>query len=122
MNTQTSLVAEQVRLQQWADQIKACQARPSEMKIETWCEQNGVTKANYYYRLRRVREACLKQAEKQPVHFLELPIPSEQNIASKYTAEPVAIIHGSKNQSVELYANATAAFIRTLLEAISDAE
>ena len=27
MNTQTSLVAEQVRLQQWAEQIKECQNR-----------------------------------------------------------------------------------------------
>lgn len=28
MNTQTSLVAEQVRLKQWAEQIKECQNRP----------------------------------------------------------------------------------------------
>ena len=33
MNTQTSLVAEQVRLQQWAEQIKECQNRPSDMKV-----------------------------------------------------------------------------------------
>ena len=31
MNTQTSLVAEQIRLQQWADQIRDCQNRPSDM-------------------------------------------------------------------------------------------
>lgn len=60
MNTQTSLVAEQVRLQQWAEQIKECQNRPSDMKVDAWCSAHGITKANYYYRLRRVREACLE--------------------------------------------------------------
>lgn len=54
MNTQTSLVAEQIRLQQWADQIRDCQNRPSDMKVDAWCQEHGITKANYYYRLRRV--------------------------------------------------------------------
>ena len=26
-----------------------------------WCAQHGITKANYYYRLKRVRKACLDQ-------------------------------------------------------------
>ena len=56
MNTQTSLVAEQIRLQQWADQIRDCQNRPSDMKVDVWCQEHGITKANYYYRLRRVRK------------------------------------------------------------------
>ena len=29
------------------------------MDVSTWCEQNNVTKANYYYRLKRVRQMCL---------------------------------------------------------------
>ena len=44
MNTQTSLVAEQIRLQQWADQIRDCQNRPSDMKVDTWCQEHGITK------------------------------------------------------------------------------
>ena len=59
MNSQTSLVAEQVRLRQWAAQIQECQSCPADMKVETWCNEHGITKANYYYRLRRVRKACL---------------------------------------------------------------
>ena len=51
MNTQTSLVAEQIRLQQWVDQIRDCQNRPSDMKVDAWCREHGITKANYYYRL-----------------------------------------------------------------------
>lgn len=41
MNTQTSLVAEQIRLQQWADQIRDCQNRPSDMKVDAWCGEQS---------------------------------------------------------------------------------
>ena len=49
MTTQTSLVAEQVRLQQWAEQVRDCKNRPRGMDVETWCAQNNITKANYYF-------------------------------------------------------------------------
>lgn len=53
MNTQTSLVAESIRLKQWSEQIRQCQNRPSDMEVDDWCRQQGITRANYYYRLRR---------------------------------------------------------------------
>lgn len=49
MTTQTSLMAEQVRLQQWVEQVRNCKNRLREMEVETWCAQNNITKANYYY-------------------------------------------------------------------------
>ena len=60
MSSETTIVAEQCRLQEWAAQIRDCQSRPSGMSVVSWCACHGITKANYYYRLRRVREACLK--------------------------------------------------------------
>ena len=62
MATQTSLVAQQVRIRQWAEQIRECQNRPEGMDVSTWCKQNYITKANYYYRLRRVRQICAYSA------------------------------------------------------------
>ena len=59
MNSETTIVAEQYRLQEWAAQIRDCQNRPAGMSVADWCAQNGLTKANYYYRLRCVRSACL---------------------------------------------------------------
>lgn len=59
MATQTSFIAQQVRIRQWAEQIRACQNRPAGMDVDTWCVQNNLTKSNYYCRLRRVRKACL---------------------------------------------------------------
>ena len=47
------------------------------MDVETWCAQNNLTKANYYYRLRRVREACLEQVQgTTSAAFVELPFPT----------------------------------------------
>ena len=66
MSSETTMMAEQYRLREWADQIRDCQSRPSGMSVVSWCACHGITKANYYYRLRRVREACLEtmQGEK----------------------------------------------------------
>jgi hypothetical protein len=77
MNSTTSMVATQYRLQEWAEQIKACQNRPVEMKVDDWCAQNGITKANYYYRLRRVREACLENIPGEMLPTSIVPVPAE---------------------------------------------
>ncbi len=60
MNSETTIVATQFRLQEWAEQVRECQNRPAGMSVAAWCAGHGITKANYYYRLRRVREACLE--------------------------------------------------------------
>ncbi len=60
MSSETTMVAEQCRLREWAAQIRDCQSRPSGMSVVEWCACHGITKANYYYRLRRVRKACLE--------------------------------------------------------------
>ncbi len=85
MSSQTSLVAEQVRLRQWAAQIQECQSRPADMKVETWCSEHGITKANYYYRLRRVRKACLEACNPESA-FVELPMPAAETIPQQIPA------------------------------------
>ena len=80
MGSTTSLVARQYRLRQWANQIHECQNRPQGMTVDAWCEQNGLTKANYYYRLRQVRLACLDQMPEEVIEQIEqavVPVSSE---------------------------------------------
>ena len=60
MSSETSIVAADFRLQEWAAQIRECRNRPAGMSVVGWCACHGITKANYYYRLRRVREICLE--------------------------------------------------------------
>ena len=62
MSSETSMVAAQYRLQEWAAQIRECQGRPAGMSVASWCACHGITKADYYYRLRRVRESCLENS------------------------------------------------------------
>ncbi len=60
MNSATTAVAIHYRLKERAEQIRECQNRPAGMSVVDWCASHGITKANYYYRLRRVRQVCLE--------------------------------------------------------------
>ena len=123
MNTQTSLVAEQIRLQQWADQIRDCQNRPSDMKVDVWCQEHGITKANYYYRLRRVREACLELCDPVP-SFVELTTQPESTPAKASPAHSsvAAMLHTESGISIDIYNDASLEFLRNLIGAASHAE
>ena len=120
MNTQTSLVAEQIRLQQWADQIRDCQNRPSDMKVDAWCQERGVTKANYYYHLRRVWEACLELCDPSP-SFVELTAPTEsiQAKVSHTHSLVTATLHTESGITIDIYSNASPESLRKLIGAAS---
>ena len=59
MGSQTSLVARQYRLREWAEQIQECKNRPAEVTVAQWCDQHDITTSNFYYRQREVRKALL---------------------------------------------------------------
>lgn len=115
MKSQTSLVATKIRLQQWAELIHECQCRPAGMKIDTWCEEHNISKANYYYRLRRVREACLEMTETTN-RFVELPVPtSESPISNTMDSKMIAVLRASNGLSVEIYSGASPEIIQSLI-------
>ena len=120
MKSETSLVALNVRLQEWANQIRDCQNRPHEMDVDTWCEQNHLTRSNYYYRLRKVREACLALHPVEAVpSFVELQVPDpDSKEKSRQDHQMVAVIHLSANTSIEILDNASEAFLHHLLGAL----
>ena len=126
MTTQTSLMAEQVRLQQWAEQVRDCKNRPRGMNVETWCAQNNITKANYYYRLRRVRKACLDQMQTEQSNFIELPLPSEENVSvgTENVPNPVPVIRIKTKEGVsfEVFSNASTEVLKYLIEVAIHAE
>ena len=121
MKTQTSLVAQQTRLNEWADQIRECQNRPHGMKIDEWCSLNGITKANYYWRLRKVREALLEAAESVP-SFVELPAPSEAKAVVSSDIKTVAILRSNNHLTLEITDQADETFLKTLLGVMSHAQ
>lgn len=77
MSSEITMVATQYRLQEWAAQIKDCQSRPADMSVADWCVCHGITKANYYYRLRRVRTACLESLSTEVLPQQMVPVKEE---------------------------------------------
>ena len=122
--SQTSLVAQQTRLQQWAQQIQECNHRPSGMTVEEWCLKNGLTKANYYWRLRKVREALLTVVDSTPT-FVELkepePVPSIPMINPEKNSPKVVAIINMDSYSIEITDQVSASFLQNLLEVIKHA-
>ena len=123
MTTQTSIVAQQVRLRQWAEQIQSCRNRPEGMDVETWCSQNNITKANYYYRLRRVREACLEQIPETPA-FVEIPMADHIPAKSPeklpaMDGQPLLRIHNRAGISIDIFQDMPAEKLQSLVEALA---
>ena len=121
MSSQTSLVAKQCRLQTWALRIQECQNRPKDMSVDDWCLQHNITKTNYYYRLRRVREACLESMNSQPA-FVELAVPEEEDTIPHESVSASAVIHGANGLLIEIHENASSVFLRKLIGACAYAK
>ena len=101
MKSHTSLVAQQTRLSEWAELVRDCQNRPQGMKINEWCQLHDITKASYYWRLRKVREAFLTAADNTP-DFIEVPSSAIQseNIAPNH--KTAAMIRGRNHLILEI--------------------
>lgn len=129
MTTQTSLIAQQTRIQEWAEQVRDCQSRPKGMDVETWCAQNNLTKANYYYRLRRVREVYLEQFQETLPEFIEISNPKFQiSEAEKLSSSdstgaiPVIKLTNPQGGSVEIFSNISAELLQLFIKVFSHAE
>lgn len=93
--------------------------------MDDWCRQNNITKANYYYRLKCVRQACLDAMPDLPTGFVELPVPSETLPVPENTSgapSVAAVIHTRSGLSIELYDSASADLIKKLLGVTACAE
>ena len=129
MATQTSLIAQQTRIQEWAEQVRDCQSRPKGMDVETWCAQNNLTKANYYYRLRRVREVYLEQFQETSPEFIEISnpkpqIPEEEKLSSSDSTGAIPVIKLTNPQefSAEIFSNVSAELLQLFIKVFSHAE
>ena len=124
MKSQTSLVAQQTRLREWEEQIRDCNNRPHGMTVDEWCRGQGITKANYYWRLRKVREELLKVTDSMPA-FAELktPAPETTLIENNSLAQPkIAAVIKTDKWSIEIMDQASSPFLNTLIGALNHAQ
>ena len=88
---QVALVKNRYRLEQWTELIRDC--RSSGMKINDWCEANGVSHNAYFYWLRKVRaEACRN-----------LPADAGQGNAPAFSRLEVQVLATGSHPAVTVY-------------------
>ena len=99
-----------------------CQNRPEGMDVSTWCEQNNITKANYYYRLKRVRQMFLDQLpEAEKPAFVELPHLKAEGTAT-VPEVPVMCIKNGHGLSTDIFSSVSPQLLRCLVEVFSHVE
>ena len=92
MNTKTALVARSCRLRKWADMILECRRRPEYMSVKQWCEEHSITVANYYYRMKEVRKACLDTVSEDAVDQMIISVPQELMSASELQKDKTSLL------------------------------
>ena len=131
MKSRESEAASQIRLQQWAEEIRDCMNRPANMAVDEWCLQHGMKKASYYWRLKRVRQACLDTLEQSAGIFTELPVPKEDTMPvvtnhdfkTGYSGSTImAVLRTENGATIEITEHASAKFMKLLMGVISHAE
>ena len=128
MSSTTTLIAKQVRYQQWADDIRACNDRPKGMTVDAWCKAHEIKPNTYYWRLAAVRRFCIEsisppvknpeQAVCAPVNFVEINPPEPQNLDNHTSSVTIRI--GSA--TVEISESVSDAFLLRVMEAAKHAE
>ena len=119
------------QIKKWKCMINECQN--SGLKIKDWCAQNDISKHQYYYWLNKIRADCYDEAVKQlpssdskavtavsvePASFVEISPATVNEIPRVVNdAAPVAVIQNG-SMRIEIMPNASASFIRQLLEAV----
>ena len=67
--------------------VEPCKNRPIGMSVDEWCQENSITKANYYYRMTQVRKACLDSLSKEDVKQTVVPVPKKLIIQKEESCE-----------------------------------
>lgn len=99
----------QHNLKKWAAIIKEC--RSSGMKILQWLEINNISKDQYYYWQRKLKETCIDTLERQAATFVELPVTKEAPASTELTVTHT--VCENKNDGCSLKNNTIAAVIKT---------
>ena len=93
----------QHNLKKWAAIIKEC--RSSGMKILQWLEINNISKDQYYYWQKKLKETCIDTFERQAATFVTKEVPASTELTVTHTV--------CKNDDSYFKDNMIAAVIKT---------
>lgn len=124
----------QHNLKKWAAIIK--EWRSSGMKILEWLEINNISKDQYYYWQRKLKETCIDKLERQAATFVELPVTKESSVSTEliithiicenknddfsFKDNTIAVIK-TNGVTFEITNTATPDFIKNLIKAFNHA-
>lgn len=107
------------------------------MKILQWLEINNISKDQYYYWQRKLKETCIDTLEGQAATFVELPVTKEvpasteltvthticenKNDGCSFKNNTIAAVIKTKGVTFEVTNTATPDFIKNLIEAFNHA-
>jgi hypothetical protein len=120
-----SVIAEkQYQLTKWAAIIKSC--KESKLKVKDWLVENNISKDQYYYWKRKLKDACLENLQPEFIELSiseELPAPElpvsnpHNNIPASTSTNPSATVH-INGLIVDIYDSASFEFIRNITGAL----
>ena len=83
--------------------VQECNRRPYGISVSEWCQENSITKANYYYRMSQVRKACM---DCLPAETVEQPIvPVSPELMSSENSELEESVQRGKESYIEISAH-----------------
>ena len=98
------------------------------MKILQWLEINNISKDQYYYWQRKLKETCIDTFERQAATFVELPVTKEVPASTELTVthtvcknNSIAAVITTNGVTFEITNTATPDFIKNLIEAFNHA-
>ena len=99
-------IRQQVRLNQWSAMVQ--EREDSGLSVKAFCKQAGIATKTYYYRLRRLREATIRQAQSGAVQAtMSQPELVQYTSPTGYVAEPAprSIVIRTSSTTVEIPMN-----------------
>ena len=121
MNTRE--VTRHYRLSKWAQLIQECHR--SGKTIAQWCDENNINQRQYYYWLKRVREAACNalpalNAQSNPFVPVEVDLKENKSHSEDQTYVPEITLRIG-TVTMEIHNNASMSLIETTLRAIQNA-
>jgi hypothetical protein len=118
VKTKETKVARQYRIQQWAEQIRECNNRSSG-SVKDWCNQHNITTANFYYRLREVRKACLANLPMEQVSQQIVPVPATLTTTNSSVDETYLEVM-TNNVCIRVTENTSPELLKMVLQVTAD--
>jgi len=108
-------------MEQWKKIIADCQS--SGLKIDSWCEQNNISRNSYYYWLRKIREKSCQSLSTEQIpaiaesSFAKLEFHDIQNsphsgVVIHFPSVTVEIREGTSRHTVEAVLSAMKKYVR----------